>query len=63
MTLFADVNWLELFTALDLFILNLATRHEIMIYVVLFSIIFLETALLPFTFYPGDSLLFVTLSS
>ncbi len=60
MTLFADVNWLELFTALDLFILNLATRHEIMIYVVLFSIIFLETALLPFTFFPGDSLLFVT---
>ncbi len=57
---FSDIHWLELFTALDHFIFNLAVNHEFMIFVILFLIIFLETALLPFTFFPGDSLLFVT---
>lgn len=60
MTDLSDIRWFELFTALDQFLLNLAVSHELLIYVILFLIIFLETALLPFTFFPGDSLLFVS---
>lgn len=55
----ADLNWIELFTKLDVFLLNLATNHNEAVYAVLFAIIFLETAFIFMAFLPGDSLLFV----
>lgn len=53
------IQWVELFTAMDHFLLTIAQQHGILIYVTLFSIFFAETGLVFMAFLPGDSLLFV----
>lgn len=54
-----DFNWIDLFTAMDKFLLDVAIRHGFWVYVTLFAIFFSETGLVFMTFLPGDSLLFV----
>jgi membrane-associated protein len=53
------INWVDLFDAMDTFLIGIVERNVIMFYVVLFSIFFAETGLVFMTFLPGDSLLFV----
>ena len=53
------INWLDLFTALDRFLLAAAHEHGAMAYGLLFAIIFAETGLVFMAFLPGDSLLFI----
>ena len=53
------INWLDLFTALDRFLLAAAHEHGGMAYGLLFAIVFAETALVFMAFLPGDSLLFI----
>jgi len=49
----------ELFTQADHFLVTIATNYGALIYVVMFSIFFLETGVVVMAFLPGDSLLFV----
>lgn len=53
------IDWLDLFGALDHFLLAVAHEHGAMAYLVLFCIIFAETGLVFMAFLPGDSLLFI----
>ena len=53
------INWSDLFTAMDRFLLAIVDRNVMLVYVVLFAIFFSETGLVFMTFLPGDSLLFV----
>jgi membrane-associated protein len=53
------INWSDLFTAMDSFLLAMVDRNVLLVYVVLFGIFFSETGLVFMTFLPGDSLLFV----
>ena len=53
------INWSDLFTAMDRFLLAIVDRNVLLVYVVLFAIFFSETGLVFMTFLPGDSLLFV----
>ena len=53
------INWSDLFTAMDKFLLAIVDRNVLLVYVVLFAIFFSETGLVFMTFLPGDSLLFV----
>jgi membrane-associated protein len=53
------INWVDLFTAMDKFLLALVARNAFMVYVVLAAIFFSETGLVFMAFLPGDSLLFV----
>jgi membrane-associated protein len=53
------INWVELFSAMDHFLIGIVERNVVMFYVVLFAIFFSETGLVFMTFLPGDSLLFV----
>lgn len=53
------INWIELFNAMDKFLIGIVERNVVMVYVVLFAIFFSETGLVFMTFLPGDSLLFV----
>jgi len=53
------INWSDLFTAMDRFLLAMVDRNVLLVYVVLFAIFFSETGLVFMTFLPGDSLLFV----
>ncbi len=53
------INWLDLFTALDRFLLAAAHEHGAMAYGLLFAIVFAETGLVFMAFLPGDSLLFI----
>jgi len=53
------INWSDLFTAMDRFLLAIVDRNVLLVYVVLFAIFFSETGLVVMTFLPGDSLLFV----
>ncbi len=53
------INWSDLFTAMDKFLLAIVDRNGLLVYVVLFAIFFSETGLVFMTFLPGDSLLFV----
>jgi len=53
------INWVELFNAMDKFLIGIVERNVVMFYVVLFAIFFSETGLVFMTFLPGDSLLFV----
>jgi membrane-associated protein len=53
------INWAELFTAMDKFLIAIVDRNVLMVYLVLFLIFFSETGLVFMTFLPGDSLLFV----
>ena len=54
-----SINWIELFNAMDKFLIGMVERNVVMFYVVLFAIFFSETGLVFMTFLPGDSLLFV----
>ena len=54
-----DINWLDLFGALDRFLLAVAHEHGAVAYGLLFLIVFAETGLVFMAFLPGDSLLFV----
>jgi membrane-associated protein len=53
------INWLDLFGALDRFLLAVAHEHGAVAYGLLFLIVFAETGLVFMAFLPGDSLLFV----
>ncbi|MCX8114665.1 MAG: VTT domain-containing protein [Burkholderiaceae bacterium] len=53
------INWGDLFTAMDQFLLSMAQKHGVWVYVTLFAIFFSETGLVFMAFLPGDSLLFV----
>ncbi len=53
------INWSDLFTAMDRFLLAIVDRNVLLVYVILFAIFFSETGLVIMTFLPGDSLLFV----
>ncbi len=53
------VNWLDLFSALDRFLLSVVHQYGPAAYAALFAIIFSETGLVFMAFLPGDSLLFV----
>jgi membrane-associated protein len=53
------INWVDLFTAMDKFLLAIVARNAFMVYVVLAAIFFSETGLVFMAFLPGDSLLFV----
>jgi membrane-associated protein len=55
-----DFDWMDLFTAMDKFLLDVATKHGVWVYITLFAIFFSETGLVFMTFLPGDSLLFVS---
>ena len=54
-----SINWSDLFTAMDRFLLAIVDRNVLLVYVVLFAIFFSETGLVFMAFLPGDSLLFV----
>lgn len=53
------INWVDLFNAMDQFLIGIVERNVVMFYAVLFAIFFSETGLVFMTFLPGDSLLFV----
>jgi membrane-associated protein len=53
------INWFDLFSAMDRFLLGIIEHNVALVYVVLFGIFFSETGLVFMTFLPGDSLLFV----
>lgn len=53
------IDYIELFNAMDKFLIGIVERNVLMFYVVLFLIFFAETGLVFMTFLPGDSLLFV----
>ena len=57
--MFEGINWADLFTAMDKFLLAIVERNAFMVYVVLGAIFFSETGLVFMAFLPGDSLLFV----
>jgi len=54
-----DVNWLDLFSAADRFLVAIVEQNVVLVYVTLFAIFFSETGLVVMAFLPGDSLLFV----
>jgi membrane-associated protein len=54
------INWLDLFGAIDKFLLALAREHGAVAYGMLALIIFAETGLVFMAFLPGDSLLFIS---
>ncbi len=54
-----DIHWLDLFGAIDKFLLAVAQDHGPLAYGLLFLIVFAETGLVFMAFLPGDSLLFV----
>lgn len=53
------INWADLFTAMDRFLVSLAGTYGGWVYFTLFCIFFSETGLVFMAFLPGDSLLFV----
>jgi membrane-associated protein len=53
------INWLDLFNAMDRFLVAIVEQNVVLVYVTLFLIFFSETGLVFMTFLPGDSLLFV----
>jgi membrane-associated protein len=53
------INWVDLFNAMDRFLLSLALQYGALVYATLFCIFFSETGLVFMAFLPGDSLLFV----
>jgi len=53
------INWSDLFSAMDKFLLAIVQKNVLMVYVVLAAIFFSETGLVFMAFLPGDSLLFV----
>jgi membrane-associated protein len=53
------INWLDLFQAMDRFLVAIVEQNVVLVYVTLFLIFFAETGLVVMAFLPGDSLLFV----
>ena len=53
------INWLDLFQAMDRFLVAIVEQNVVLVYVTLFLIFFSETGLVVMAFLPGDSLLFV----
>jgi membrane-associated protein len=53
------INWADLFSAMDRFLIALAGQYGGWVYFTLFCIFFSETGLVFMAFLPGDSLLFV----
>jgi membrane-associated protein len=53
------INWLDLFNAMDRFLVTIVERNVLLVYGMLFAIYFSETGLVFMAFLPGDSLLFV----
>jgi membrane-associated protein len=53
------INWLDLFQAMDRFLVAIVERNVFLFYVTLSAIFFSETGLVFMAFLPGDSLLFV----
>lgn len=53
------VNWFDLFSAMDRFLVAIVEENVVMVYLTLFGIFFAETGLVFMAFLPGDSLLFV----
>jgi membrane-associated protein len=53
------INWADLFSAMDKFLVALAGQYGGWVYFTLFCIFFSETGLVFMAFLPGDSLLFV----
>jgi membrane-associated protein len=57
--MFEGINWLDLFSAMDRFLVAIVERNVLLVYATLFVIFFSETGLVFMAFLPGDSLLFV----
>ncbi|MBS1134047.1 MAG: DedA family protein [Burkholderiaceae bacterium] len=53
------INWLDLFNAMDRFLVSIVEHNVVLVYVTLAAIFFSETGLVFMAFLPGDSLLFV----
>ena len=53
------INWLDLFNAMDRFLVAIVEKNVLLVYVTLAAIYFSETGLVFMAFLPGDSLLFV----
>jgi membrane-associated protein len=53
------INWLDLFNAMDRFLVAIVEHNVLLVYVMLFAIYSSETGLVFMAFLPGDSLLFV----
>lgn len=53
------INWSDLFSAMDKFLLAIVHKNVLLVYVVLAAIFFSETGLVFMAFLPGDSLLFI----
>jgi membrane-associated protein len=53
------IHWLDLFQAMDRFLVAIVEQNVVMVYVTLFMIFFAEPGLVVMTFLPGASLLFV----
>jgi membrane-associated protein len=53
------VNWFDLFSAMDRFLMAIIEENVVLVYLTLFAIFFSETGLVFMAFLPGDSLLFV----
>ena len=56
----SHVNWLELFSSIDHFLLSVAQGHGLLAYAALFAIVFAETGIVVMAFLPGDSMLFIS---
>jgi len=54
------INWLDLFSAMDRFLVAIIEQNIVLVYVTLALIFFSETGLVFMAFLPGDSLLFVS---
>ena len=57
--LMEGINWLDLFNAMDRFLVSIVEHNVVLVYVTLAAIFFSETGLVFMAFLPGDSLLFV----
>jgi membrane-associated protein len=53
------INWVDLFNAMDRFLVAIVEKNVLLVYLTLAAIFFSETGLVFMAFLPGDSLLFV----